>query len=79
MNYPKPDDTLEGFTNTLQTYWSLEIRKNDTKMALVKILDWERKIHLLDDLPSKRIDKQVSPNVKILNYNPNSKNIYLLI
>ena len=54
MNYPKPDDTLEGFTNTLQTYWSLEIRKNETKMALVRVLYWEKKIHLLADLKDAR-------------------------
>jgi len=55
MNYPKPTDTLDGFTNTRQTYWGLEIRKNKTKMALVKVLDWERKIYLLDDLFPKNI------------------------
>lgn len=50
--YPKPTDTLEGFTNTGQTYWGLEIWKNEAKMALVKVLWEERKIHLLDDLPT---------------------------
>lgn len=52
MNYPKPDDTLEGFTNTLQTYWSLEIRKKDNQRALVDIFNTEKKIHLLYDVPS---------------------------
>jgi hypothetical protein len=55
MNYPKPTDTLEWFTNTSQKFWDLEIRKTETKMALVKVIDWdnwERKIHLLDDLPN---------------------------
>lgn len=73
MNYSKPDDTLEGYTYT-DNYWEYEIRKKDTKRALVDVLkDWERKIHLLYDMPNERIDKQVSPNVKILNYNTNSK------
>ena len=51
MNYPKPDDTLEGFTNTRQTYWSYEIWKKYTKRALVDTLT--KKIHLLDDLPNQ--------------------------
>lgn len=53
MNYPKPDDTLEGYTYTGDNYAGLEIRKNETKMALVKIMDLERKIHLLYDIHKK--------------------------
>lgn len=52
MYYPTPQDTLEGYAYTGDNYAGLEIRKNKTKMALVKVLDRERKIYLLDDLPN---------------------------
>ena len=50
--YPKPTDTLDWFTYQNSKYWTLEIRKSQTKIALVKTLeDWSKKIHLLDDIP----------------------------
>ena len=52
MNYPKPDDTLEGFTNTGQKYAKWEIRKSETKLAIVDVLkDWSREIYLLTNYP----------------------------
>ena len=71
MNYPKPDDTLEGFTNTGQKYAKWEIWRSETKMALVDLLgDWNREIYLIDKI---KANKQINGKVTILNHNPNSK------
>jgi hypothetical protein len=49
----EPKQSLEGFTNTGQTYAKWEIWKSETKLAIVDVLkDWSREIYILDDLPN---------------------------
>lgn len=52
MRYPKPTDTLDGVTNTKETYSNYEIWKKDNQRALVDVFNTERKIHLLYDMPT---------------------------